>query len=67
MCEFCENSKIIDIFNDKELIQITDGIRINKDNGKPCIVCSYEDYENVICDYKEVNFCPICGRDLRSE
>ena len=66
MCEFCENIQIVD-FSKETTETLSNGISIDEETGEYCIATDFRSYEYGVFDILEVNYCPICGRDLRSE
>ena len=66
MCEFCENIRTVD-FSEETYEALSSGISIDKETGEYCVATDFRSYEYGIIDTLYINYCPICGRDLRSE
>lgn len=66
MCEFCENIQTVD-FSEETYETLSSGISIDKETGKYCVATDFRSYEYGIIDILYINYCPICGRDLRSD
>ena len=69
MCEFCENGKpIISImkqFRDR-IESVVCGIKWNCMTGSTLIQTAYGANPPAVVEV-EIQFCPMCGRELRSE
>jgi hypothetical protein len=65
MCEFCENIRTVD-FSEETYETLSGGISIDKETGEYCIATDFRSYEYGVFDSLDINYCPICGRDLRS-
>ena len=60
MCEYCENTKLLG--NSKSLIE---GVDAAIDGGKLRVSGWFDGIAGVQPLYIPVNYCPMCGRDLR--
>lgn len=67
MCEFCENMEE-NVVN-MDLIDENNNFVLLLEEGEPVVgVVAPDDYMNIgTWTSTKINYCPICGRDLRSE
>ena len=67
MCEFCENMEE-NVVN-MDLIDENNNLVLLLEEGEPVVgVVAPDDYMNISTwTSTKINYCPICGRDLRSE
>ena len=66
MCEFCENMEE-NVVN-MDLIDENNNLVLLLEEGEPVVgVVAPDDYMNIgTWTSTKINYCPICGRDLRS-
>lgn len=71
MCEYCKDLVTRDFC--KPLVKL-DGVSTflgefdaEEENIDPCIILVVEDFDDIIFEKTRINYCPICGQDLKGE